>query len=120
MPLSLIPIEIKPQSCRIVHLCREPKDAFVSRWHFENKMLKSYNLDLAKHFDMFCEGFSPYGPFRNHVLEYWKASIERPKEVMFLKYEDIKSNPVLVVRKLGNFLVCYLLKQKTLVVFPNK
>ncbi|KAF0889538.1 hypothetical protein E2562_026952 [Oryza meyeriana var. granulata] len=53
---------------------------------------------------MFCEGFSPFGPFWNHILEYWKASMERPDKVMFLKCEDIKSDPVLVVRKLADIL----------------
>uniref|UniRef100_A0A0E0LYW9 Sulfotransferase n=1 Tax=Oryza punctata TaxID=4537 RepID=A0A0E0LYW9_ORYPU len=104
MPLSFIPIETKNQSCRIVYLCRDPKDAFVSRWYFENKLFNGCSLDLGKIFDMFCEGFSPYGPFWNHFLEYWKASMERPEKVMFLKYEDIKSDPALVVRKLADFL----------------
>lgn len=52
---------------------------------------------------MFCEGLSPYGPFWNHFLEYWKASMQRPEKVMFLKYY-IKSDPALVVRKLADFL----------------
>ena len=90
--------------CRIVYLCREPKDAFVSRWHFENKIVKGSNIDLGKALDMFCEGFSPSGPFWNHCLEYWKESLAREDEVLFLKYEEIKSQPEQVVRQLAKFL----------------
>lgn len=40
IPLSLLPPEMT-SSCsgrRIVHLCRDPKDAFVSRWNFDKKI----------------------------------------------------------------------------------
>uniref|UniRef100_A0A0E0E3I1 Sulfotransferase n=1 Tax=Oryza meridionalis TaxID=40149 RepID=A0A0E0E3I1_9ORYZ len=29
--------ETKTRSCRMVYLCRDLKDAFISRWYFENK-----------------------------------------------------------------------------------
>lgn len=104
LPLSMLPPETSLRGCRIVYLCREPKDAFVSRWHFENKIVKGSNIELDKAFDMFCEGFSPSGPFWNHCLEYWKESLARPNEVLFLKYEELKSHPEQVVRQLAEFL----------------
>lgn len=76
----------------------------MSRWHFENKIVKGSNIELDKAFDMFCEGFSPSGPFWNHCLEYWKQSQARKNEVLFLKYEEIKSHPEQVVRQLAEFL----------------
>ncbi|RCV38874.1 hypothetical protein SETIT_8G177600v2 [Setaria italica] len=30
---------IRIQGCRIVYICRDPKDAFVSRWHFYEEMM---------------------------------------------------------------------------------
>ncbi|KAJ1256917.1 hypothetical protein BS78_K269200 [Paspalum vaginatum] len=104
LPLSMLPSETSSCCCRIVYLCREPKDAFVSRWHFENKIVKGSNIELNKALDMFCEGFSPSGPFWNHCLEYWKESLVRPNEVLFLKYEGIKSHPEESVRQLAKFL----------------
>uniref|UniRef100_A0ACD5ZE18 Uncharacterized protein n=1 Tax=Avena sativa TaxID=4498 RepID=A0ACD5ZE18_AVESA len=105
-PFSLLPPGISSLGCRIVYLCREPKDTFVSRWHFERKICKDddYPVSFNDAFDMFCEGFSPYGPFWNHNLEYWKESLRRPKEVIFLRYEEIVSDPLEVVRKLARFL----------------
>jgi hypothetical protein len=104
LPLSMLPPETTSLGCRVVYLCREPKDALVSRWHFENKIVAGSNIELDKAFTMFCEGFSPSGPFWNHCLEYWNESLARPHEVLFLKYEDIKSQPEEVVRQLAKFL----------------
>ncbi|VAH40997.1 unnamed protein product [Triticum turgidum subsp. durum] len=55
-------------------------------------------------FSMFCERFSPYGPFWDHCLEYWRESVARPDSVLFLKYEEIMSDLAQVVRKLVKFL----------------
>ncbi|KQJ87017.1 hypothetical protein BRADI_4g09025v3 [Brachypodium distachyon] len=85
LPLSMLPPETSSCGCKIVYLCREPKDAFVSRWHFENKIVKGSNIAPDKAFDMFCEGFSPSDPFWDH-------------------YEDIMSHPEEVVRHLAKFL----------------
>jgi len=104
LPLSMLPPETSSLGCRVVYLCREPKDALVSRWHFENKIVEGSNIELDKAFSMFCEGFSPSGPFWDHCLEYWKESLARPDEVLFLKYEEIKSNPEQVVRQLAKLL----------------
>ncbi|KAI5020908.1 hypothetical protein ZWY2020_054318 [Hordeum vulgare] len=35
IPMSLLPLD---KSCRVVYVCRDPKDALVSRLHFENKI----------------------------------------------------------------------------------
>ncbi|XP_051188815.1 cytosolic sulfotransferase 5-like [Lolium perenne] len=104
LPLSMLPHGMSSAGCRIVYLCRDPKDALVSRWHFENKIRKGFNMELEKAFAMFCEGVSECGPFWDHCLEYWKESLARPDKVIFLKYEEIKSDPVRAVTKLARFL----------------
>jgi hypothetical protein len=102
IPVSLLPPGTT--SCRVVYLCRDPKDALVSRLHHENKLLEGYSLSMDNAFTMFCEGFSSCGPFWDHCLEYWNESVARPNNVLFLKYEELKSDPVQVVRKLAKFL----------------
>ncbi|XP_062182134.1 cytosolic sulfotransferase 16-like [Phragmites australis] len=96
MPLLLLPKSlVANHSCRIVYICQEPKDAFVSRWHFGNKIFRGgHEIDLEAALNMFCEGASPYGPFWDHCLEYWRESIARPDRVLFLKYEEMMSEPV--------------------------
>ncbi|WKA11028.1 hypothetical protein VitviT2T_028563 [Vitis vinifera] len=67
----------------------EPKDAFVSLWHFICKLApqEGEHVPLEKAPDMFCKGISEYGPYWDHVVRYWKASLECPERVLFLKYE---------------------------------
>ncbi|CAN1296895.1 Cytosolic sulfotransferase 16 [Linum perenne] len=57
-------------------------------------------------FEQFCLGFSIAGPYWDHVLGYWKASLEYPDRVLFVKYEELKSETVKWVKKLAEFLGC--------------
>ena len=38
------------------------------------------------------------------MLGYWKESLERPQKVLFLKYEDLKDNPILHMKRLAEFM----------------
>jgi hypothetical protein len=38
------------------------------------------------------------------VLGYWKASLERPDKVLFLKYEDLKEDIISNLKKIAAFL----------------
>ncbi|CAM0952395.1 unnamed protein product [Alopecurus aequalis] len=108
LPLSMLPRETSSGGgcSRIVYLCRDPKDALVSRWHFEKTVdgPQGFSMELEEAFAMFCEGVSECGPFWDHCLEYWTESLARPDKVIFLKYEEIKADPVRAVRKLAGFL----------------
>nr|TKW18994.1 hypothetical protein SEVIR_5G469000v2 [Setaria viridis] len=59
MPLSLFPKSIVSCGCRAVYMCREPKDAFVSRWHFDNKgvgdWVKRMTEDTGRKLDCIVE-----------------------------------------------------------------
>ncbi|KAL7184996.1 hypothetical protein ACSBR2_027021 [Camellia fascicularis] len=103
MPHSALPTSIKDSNCRVVYLCRNPLDVFISFRHFA-VTLSNTPFDpslIEESFDMFCRGVSIYGPFWDHVLEYWKASQERPDKVLFLKYEDMKENPIFSPQSVG-------------------
>ncbi|KAL6853373.1 hypothetical protein ACP4OV_019402 [Aristida adscensionis] len=105
MPVSLLPDSILACGCRLVYICRDPKDAFVSRWHFENRIRVAQEvIELQDAFNNFCEGVSSFGPFWDHCLGYWRESATRPHKVLFLKYEEMMSEPVKHVRRLARFL----------------
>ena len=96
---------MKESNCKIVYLCRDPKDTFISLWHFANRLRhesKGTN-SLEESFDKFCRGVNVGGPFWDHVLSYWKESLEKPKKVMFLRYEDMKINPAIVLKDIAEF-----------------
>ncbi|OVA18527.1 Sulfotransferase domain [Macleaya cordata] len=93
---SSLPESIKNSNCKIVYICRNTKDNFISLWHFLRKWASRKGVDrlipLDEALDLYCNGVSPYGPFWDHELGYWKESLERPKKVLFLKYEDMKKD----------------------------
>jgi hypothetical protein len=108
LPYSMLPIFAKNSTCKIVYLCRNPKDTFVSFWHFSNKLIPTSigTHSLEDSFDMFCRGVSSFGPYWDHVLGYWKESLEKPQKVLFLKYEEMKEQPIPNLRRLAEFLGC--------------
>ena len=61
LPFSLLPDSIKSLDCKVIYVCRDPKDVLVSRWHYNNRM-RPQPIPFAKAFEMFCEGNCPYGP----------------------------------------------------------
>ncbi|KAF3438029.1 hypothetical protein FNV43_RR20785 [Rhamnella rubrinervis] len=107
-PYSLLPeiVTTSSSGCRFVYICRNPKDVLVSKWLFMSKSRPKElpNLSLEEAFELFCRGVSHFGPYWDHVLGYWKASLESPNKVLFLKYEDMKNDPVVHVRRLAEFI----------------
>lgn len=106
IPFGVLPNTVVPSGCKIVYLCRNPKDTFVSLWHFVNNInskrgMESLPLDDAH--DRFCSGHSLFGPFWDHVLGYWKASLERPEQVLFVKYENFMADTVSELKRLAEF-----------------
>ncbi|XP_028803548.1 cytosolic sulfotransferase 12-like [Neltuma alba] len=108
LPYVSLPDSVKWSGCKIVYLCRNPKDIFVSLWHFTNNLrleAKGSN-SIEDSFDRFCRGVSLYGPFWDHMLEYHKASLERPDKIMFLRFEELKAEPVRVLKDVAEFIGC--------------
>ncbi|KAK8957859.1 Cytosolic sulfotransferase 15 [Platanthera zijinensis] len=109
-PYSLLPESVRdeesPSCCRIIYLCREPKDTLVSTYHFANGISGSDEsmISMAEAVELFCKGHSPYGPVWEHQLEYWAESRRRPDKVLFLKYEDLKAEPEANVRMMARFM----------------
>ncbi|XP_058777786.1 cytosolic sulfotransferase 5-like [Vicia villosa] len=107
LPYDLLPKSVKESRCKIVYLCRDPKDNFVSFWHFINNLRPQSmeKLALDELFESFCRGVSPFGPFWEHILGYWKESLmERSNKVMFLRFEEMKIKPNFYLKKLAEFM----------------
>ncbi|KAK6232362.1 hypothetical protein SCA6_002435 [Theobroma cacao] len=105
-PYTALPKSILDSDCKIVYICREPKDAFVALYHFLAKRAPKKNefVSLEEAFDLFCQGKSFYGPYLDHVLGFWKASQARPGKVLFPKYEDMMKDTAPYVKRLAEFM----------------
>ncbi|KAJ6893467.1 flavonol sulfotransferase-like [Populus alba x Populus x berolinensis] len=109
VPYSCLPKSIISSSCKIIYICRDAKDAFVSLWYFLAKMQRSDNVEplpLEEAFELFCNGIANYGPYWDHVLGYWRASLEFPEKILFLTYEEMKTDTAAHVKKLAEFMGC--------------
>ncbi|MBA0820248.1 hypothetical protein Gohar_022129, partial [Gossypium harknessii] len=106
LPYTALPDSIKTSNCKLVYITRNPKDTLVSMWHFFNKLRTPeqgpYPFEQA--FESFINGVSHFGPFFDHVLQYWNQSLKSPNKILFLKYEDLKKDPKDEVKKLASFL----------------
>ncbi|XP_054823147.1 cytosolic sulfotransferase 17-like [Prosopis cineraria] len=105
LPYILLPESVEQSRCKIVYLCRNPKDQFVSMWQFANKLRpESQGLISIEHsFEKFCQGKTVCGPFWEQILGYYKESLERPEKRMILRFEDLKGDPVNVLKDLAEF-----------------
>ncbi|ESW05663.1 hypothetical protein PHAVU_011G199100 [Phaseolus vulgaris] len=103
VPLPSLPESITKSNCKIIYICRNPFDTFVSTWEFFTKV-SSRALTFEEAFEKYCNGITVFGPWWSHMLGYWKESIDRPNKVLFLKYEDLKEDTVFHVKRIAEFL----------------
>ncbi|KAK6129764.1 hypothetical protein DH2020_036471 [Rehmannia glutinosa] len=107
IPFNVLPASIRESKCKIIYLCRNPLDQFISHRHFslKNKFQKDVvPLELDEAFDRFCQGIHSSGPFWDHMLGFWNAHLKNPEKVLFLKYEDLKEDIAFHIRKIAEFL----------------
>ncbi|KAL0362663.1 UNVERIFIED_CONTAM: Cytosolic sulfotransferase 15 [Sesamum calycinum] len=107
VPYHVLPDSIKESGSKIIYICRNPLDQFISHRHFflKNRLQPEEEpLPLDEAFDMYCNGVHPFGPFWDHMLGFWNASLEKPDTVLFLKYEELKEDIVSSLKKMAEFI----------------
>ncbi|XP_058747139.1 cytosolic sulfotransferase 15-like [Vicia villosa] len=108
IPFHSLAKSIKKSNCKIIYISRNPFDNFVSAWFFANKARSNHqslqNLSLEEAFENYCKGITPFGSFWDHNLGYLNESIIRSEKVLFLKYENLREEPILYVNKIADFL----------------
>ncbi|ERN18617.1 cytosolic sulfotransferase 5 [Amborella trichopoda] len=106
IPYSTLPDPLKDSCSQIIYISRNPRYTFVPLWEFAQQMQRgnSEPLTFEDAFEQFCEGNTNCGPFLEHVLEYYKASQERPQNILFLTYEEMKADTKGGVKRMAQFL----------------
>ncbi|CAF2358613.1 unnamed protein product [Brassica napus] len=114
MPLHTVKQGLKDSPCKVVYLCRNAKDALISRWYFRSKCEKKdvSRSTLESMFESFCSGVGFYGPIWDHALSYWRGSLENPESVLFMRYEELKRVPCPQLKRLAEFLGCPFTKEE--------
>ncbi|KAJ9159852.1 hypothetical protein P3X46_025313 [Hevea brasiliensis] len=108
MPYTSLPKSVVECKCKIIYICRDPKDSFVSMWHFAGKLrgTRAETFPLEEACQKFCEGLYHGGPYWDHVLGFWKASLQFPERMLFIKYEDLQNDTFSYVRRMAEFMGC--------------
>ncbi|XP_028804035.1 cytosolic sulfotransferase 15-like [Neltuma alba] len=107
-PFHSILDSISKSKCKIIYICRNPFDNFVSLWYFGNAIAPSTSprLSWEEALERYSKGTIEFGPFWTNILGYWRESIEKPDKVLFLKYEDLKGDIKFHLKRVAEFLNC--------------
>ena len=89
---------------KIVVSLRNPKDTLVSTYHFYSKisMVGPIKMPFAEYFEIFKQDRMLWGDIFDFYIGWWK---ERHREnILFVGYEELSSNPVQEIKRIGKFL----------------
>ncbi|KAL4612260.1 hypothetical protein ACB092_08G185600 [Castanea dentata] len=81
-----------------------PKSIINSCYKIKPRPSTMEDFHLEDAFKFFCEGLSPYGPYWDHLLRYWRASLESLERILFLKCEDLKNESIYWVKNMAQFM----------------
>jgi hypothetical protein len=101
LPHPLMP-PLEDTTAKIVYVARNPKDVAISTY-FHNQSKGGYEGTWEEHFQLFLKSDVGFGPYFDHILPWWQAS-QKDKNILFLKYEDMKHDHAGNVAKLASFL----------------
>ncbi|XP_072176597.1 sulfotransferase 1A1-like [Diadema setosum] len=96
LPLRFLPPKLEERG-RVIYVGRNPKDALNSLYNMAMRVeTKPPDFSWEPLLGSFLEDKGIYGPWRDHVREFWK--IRGKKNAAFFFYESMKKDPVGSVR----------------------
>nr|XP_033803006.1 sulfotransferase 1C4-like isoform X2 [Geotrypetes seraphini] len=103
LPVQLLPPSFWEKDCKIIYVARNAKDNLVSYYHFQqmNRALPHPGT-WAQYFEKFLAGEVPWGPWHDHVKDWWEA--REHQRILYLFYEDMKKDPAHEIQKVMTFL----------------
>ena len=107
LPYSLVPGGLPHTTpAKYIYVARNPKDTHVSLWYHVLSIHRQAGLPTVP-WDTFCsealhQSNLLYGSWFDHVLEWWEHRNE--KNILFLKYEDMKKEPHKTVQAIAKFI----------------
>ncbi len=97
---------------RAIHLVRDPRDVCVSYFKFMQRMERITvrpGDDVEASFDVFIDALirgriDAYGTWQSHLFSWLNASESKRADVLALRYEDLRADPVAAVERMGQWL----------------
>ena len=97
--------------CKYVYVTRNPKDVATSLFH-HYRAIHVPGIEWTEYFEYFMAGKVAFGDYFDHVLSWWNHKDD--DNVLFIKYEDMRSDPVATIYQLANFMGYSDLSQETI------
>lgn len=103
LPYGCLPKDMRQGIGKVVYIARNAKDVCVSNFHFK-KMLTHYSYDgeFTDFYKCFLTGKVSYGPWMEHVLEFWQH--RNDENILFVTYEDLHAKREKIICQIAEFL----------------
>lgn len=98
---ELLPDQVWTKNSKLIYVARNPKDVIISWYHFLCGYL-GYKGSKERLLEAFLNDQTPFTSFFDHILSYWTIK-DRPN-ILFLTYEDMKSDLISVLKRIASFL----------------
>ncbi|KAL3272508.1 hypothetical protein HHI36_013984 [Cryptolaemus montrouzieri] len=103
LPLELLPPDLLEKGCKVIYVCRHPKDVAVSYFFLQkNSWNVDFQGDFAKYWNYFRNGNCMFGPYFEHVKQAFEK--KELKNVLFVFYEDLRKDLTAFIKKVAEFL----------------
>ena len=101
-PYSLMPCGPPHTTpCKYIFVARNPKDVAVSLY-FHTKLRYFPDIDWNSYWKKYVQGDLEFGDYFDHLLDWWPHRAD--KNVLFLKYEDMKRDLSGAVSQIASFM----------------
>lgn len=101
LPAGLLPKEIWTVKPKIIYTARGVKDTAISYYH-HFVYFKEYKGTMQDFLETFLENKILLSPCHDHFKDFW--SLRHEENILFLTYEEMKSDLMAVLRKTAKFL----------------
>eukprot|EP00924_Labyrinthula_sp_SR-Ha-C_P002477 snap_masked-scaffold_16-processed-gene-5.50-mRNA-1 protein AED:1.00 eAED:1.00 QI:0/-1/0/0/-1/1/1/0/306 len=91
---------------KYIAVTREPKDAFVSLYHFmlTSPIANTSTCSMEAFGKLIYEDSGIFGLPIDHIVSYIEAAKKNPENILFLFYEDMKEKPRENIEKIARFM----------------
>ncbi|XP_059622666.1 luciferin sulfotransferase-like [Phlebotomus argentipes] len=111
LPAPFLPKQVWSVKPKIIYVARNAKDTAISYYHFY-KHAGQNQASLREFLDFFMNDNVLYGPYHNHVIDFWQMRNE--ENIHFITFQDMKRDLPSVIEKTAKFLGKSLSKEQIL------
>ncbi|GAB0089322.1 hypothetical protein DMENIID0001_038410 [Sergentomyia squamirostris] len=101
LPCHFLPKQLWTVRPRIVYLARNLKDVAISMYHY-NINFNTTPLIMECSLENMIENNTTFGSYHSHVTNFW--NMRHLDNIIFLTYEEMKSDLPAVIEKLSKFM----------------